>query len=117
VTGDFHNLTFEDIAVGRSESATRRIAPDLAVKADIARNAIDLARVPGLQKPKVAVLSAVETVNPKIPSTVDAAALCKMADRGQIQGGVVDGPLAFDNAISERAAQAKNIGRLAPPVL
>ena len=89
--------------------AAVNIAPDLAVKADIARNAIDLARVLGLQKPKVAVLSAVETVNPKIPSTVDAAALCKMADRGQIQGGVVDGPLAFDNAISERAAQAKNI--------
>jgi phosphate acetyltransferase len=89
--------------------AAVNIAPDLAVKADIARNAIDLARVLGLKKPKVAVLSAVETVNPKIPSTVDAAALCKMADRGQIQGGVVDGPLAFDNAISERAAQAKNI--------
>ena len=89
--------------------AAINIAPDIEVKADIAQNAIDLARVLGIAKPKVAILSAVETVNPKIPSTVDAAALCKMADRGQITGGVLDGPLAFDNAISAAAAATKNI--------
>ena len=89
--------------------AAINIAPDLDVKADIAQNAIDLARVLGIAKPKVAILSAVETVNPKIPSTVDAAALCKMADRGQITGGVLDGPLAFDNAISATAAATKKI--------
>ena len=85
------------------------IAPDIEVKADIAQNAIDLAHVLGIEMPKVAILSAVETVNPKIPSTVDAAALCKMADRRQITGGILDGPLAFDNAISPTAAAAKNI--------
>jgi phosphotransacetylase len=63
----------------------------------------------GIAKPKVAVLSAVETINPKIPSTIDAAALCKMADRGQIIGGIIDGPLAFDNAISVEAARTKKI--------
>jgi len=89
--------------------AAINIAPDLDAKADIAQNAIDLARVLGIAEPKVAILSAVETVNPKIPSTVDAAALCKMADRGQIVGGVLDGPLAFDNAISATAAATKNI--------
>ncbi|MEP7208147.1 MAG: bifunctional enoyl-CoA hydratase/phosphate acetyltransferase [Casimicrobiaceae bacterium] len=89
--------------------AAINIAPDLAAKADICRNAISLALVLGVANPKVAVLSAVETVNPKIPSTVDAAALCKMADRGQIAGGIVDGPLAFDNAISPEAAAAKGI--------
>ena len=78
-------------------------------KADICQNAIDLAHMLGIAEPKVAILSAVETVNPKIPSTLDAAALCKMADRGQITGGVLDGPLAFDNAISVEAARTKRI--------
>jgi phosphate acetyltransferase len=73
------------------------------------QNAIDLARVLGIEQPKVAILSAVETVNPKIKSTLEAAALCKMADRGQITGGILDGPLAFDNAISLVAAKAKHI--------
>ncbi|HNG79547.1 MAG TPA: bifunctional enoyl-CoA hydratase/phosphate acetyltransferase, partial [Burkholderiaceae bacterium] len=85
------------------------IVPTLAEKADIISNAIDLARVLGVAKPKVAILSAVETVTPKIASTLDAAALCKMADRGQIAGGVLDGPLAFDNAISAEAARIKGI--------
>ena len=89
--------------------AAINIDPDLDVKADICQNAIDLAHVLGIERPKVAILSAVETVNPKIKSTVDAAALCKMADRGQITGGVIDGPLAFDNAISEEAARTKKI--------
>ena len=85
------------------------IAPDLDVKRDIVQNAIDLLHVLGIQSPKVAILSAVETVNSKIPSTIDAAALCKMADRGQIRGGILDGPLAFDNAISSEAARTKGI--------
>ena len=85
------------------------IAPSLADKRDIIQNAIDLALVLGLETPKVAILSAVETVNPKIQSTLDAAALCKMADRGQITGGLLDGPLAFDNAISPEAARDKGI--------
>jgi phosphotransacetylase len=85
------------------------IAPTLEEKADIIQNAIDLAHVMGIAEPRVAVLSAVETVNPKIPSTVDAAALSKMAQRGQIQGGLVDGPLAFDNAVSPSAASEKGI--------
>ena len=89
--------------------AAINISPDLEVKADIVRNAIDLARVLGIPTPCVAVLAAVETVNPKLQSTIDAAALCKMADRGQIEGGVIDGPLAFDNAISAHAAKTKNI--------
>jgi phosphate acetyltransferase len=89
--------------------AAINIYPDLALKADICQNAIELAHVLGIPKPKVAVLSAVETVNPKIPSTLDAAALCKMADRGQIIGGIIDGPLAFDNAISVEAARTKKI--------
>ena len=89
--------------------AAINIAPDLAVKADIIRNAIDLAHVIGIEQPKVAILSAVETVNPAMMSTLDAAALCKMADRGQITGGLLDGPLAFDNAISETAAKDKGI--------
>jgi phosphotransacetylase/acyl dehydratase len=89
--------------------AAINIAPDLAGKADIIRNAIDLAHVIGIEEPKVAILSAVETVNPDIASTLDAAALCKMADRGQIVGGLLDGPLAFDNAISEAAAREKGI--------
>lgn len=89
--------------------AALNIAPTLAEKVDIIQNAIDFARILGVVKPKVAILSAVETVNPAIPSTLDAAALCKMADRGQIKGGVLDGPLAFDNAISAHAAQVKGI--------
>ena len=89
--------------------AAINIAPTLQVKADIVRNAIDLAHVIGVAVPRVAILSAVETVNPRMPSTLDAAALCKMADRGQISGGVLDGPLAFDNAVSPEAALTKNI--------
>lgn len=85
------------------------IAPDLKAKVDIVQNAIELARVLGIETPRVAILSAVETVNPDIPSTLDAAALCKMADRGQITGGILDGPLAFDNAVSEQAAKTKKI--------
>jgi len=85
------------------------IYPTLEDKVDIVQNAIDLARVLGIKRPKVAILSAVETVTPKITSTIDAAALCKMADRGQIVGGIVDGPLAFDNAISLKAAKIKHI--------
>ena len=89
--------------------AAINIAPDLDAKADITRNAIRLAQAMGIELPKVAILSAVETVTAKMPSTVEAAALCKMADRGQIQGGVLDGPLAFDNAVSMAAAKAKGI--------
>ena len=89
--------------------AAINIAPDLAIKRDIVQNAIDLARALGINLPKVAILSAVETVNPRIASTLDAAALCKMADRGQITGGLLDGPLAFDNAISPAAAAVKGI--------
>ena len=89
--------------------AAINIFPTLEDKVDIVQNAIDLARSLGLPRPKVAILSAVETVTPKIPSTVDAAALCKMADRGQITGGILDGPLAFDNAISAEAAREKGI--------
>ena len=89
--------------------AAVNIVPTLEEKADIVQNAIDLAHVLGIAQPKVAILSAVETVTPKIASTIDAAALCKMAERGQIQGGIVDGPLAFDNAVSLRAARIKHI--------
>lgn len=89
--------------------AAINIYPSLEDKVDIVQNAIDLAHALGIEVPKVAILSAVETVNPKIPSTVEAAALCKMADRGQITGGILDGPLAFDNAISEEAARTKKI--------
>jgi phosphate acetyltransferase len=89
--------------------AALNIHPTLSEKVDIIQNAIDFARILGVECPKVAILSAVETVNPNIPSTVDAAALCKMADRGQITGGILDGPLAFDNAISSEAAVIKNI--------
>lgn len=101
VPGYDHLLLVTDAAVN--------IAPALAEKRDIIQNAIDLARVLGIAMPKVAVLSAVETVNPAIPSTLDAAALCKMAERGQITGGIVDGPLGFDNAISPVAAREKGI--------
>ncbi|MCG9916189.1 MAG: bifunctional enoyl-CoA hydratase/phosphate acetyltransferase [Phenylobacterium sp.] len=89
--------------------AAINIAPDLATKRDIVQNAIDCARAMGVARPKVAILAAVETVNPKMTATLDAAALCKMADRGQIVGGVLDGPLAFDNAISKEAATQKHI--------
>jgi len=85
------------------------IAPDLEAKVDIVQNAIDLARALGMDTPRVGILSAVETVNTKIPSTVDAAVLSKMAERGQIKGGVVDGPLAMDNAIDLQAAQTKGL--------
>lgn len=89
--------------------AAINITPDLDAKADICRNAIDLAIAIGIAQPKVAILAAVETVNPKMIATVDAAALCKMAERGQINGGLLDGPLAFDNAISREAADIKGI--------
>ena len=85
------------------------IAPTLEDKVDIIQNAIDLAHALDVARPKVAILSAVETVTSKIPSTIDAAALCKMAERGQITGGILDGPLAFDNAISREAAATKGI--------
>ena len=89
--------------------AAINIAPTLEEKVDIIQNAIDLAHILDIPEPKVAILSAVETVNPKIQSTLDAAALCKMADRGQIKGGLLDGPLAFDNAVSIVAAKTKGI--------
>jgi phosphate acetyltransferase len=89
--------------------AAVNIAPTLEEKVDIVQNAIDLAHVLGIATPLVAILSAMETVNPRIPSTVEAAALCKMADRGQITGAAIDGPLALDNAISLAAARIKEI--------
>ncbi|MTW17373.1 bifunctional enoyl-CoA hydratase/phosphate acetyltransferase [Rhodoplanes serenus] len=96
-----HLLFISDAAIN--------IAPDLITKVDITQNAIDLAIACGIDKPRVGVLSAVETVNPNIPSTLDAAALSKMADRGQIKGGIVDGPLAMDNAMDVAAARTKGI--------
>jgi phosphate acetyltransferase len=101
VPGHPHTLFITDAAVN--------IAPDLMAKRDIIQNAIDLYAGLGLGTPKVAILSAVETVTTSIPSTIEAGALCKMADRGQITGGQLDGPLAFDNAISSEAAQIKGI--------
>ena len=92
--------------------AAINIAPALEDKADICQNAIDLAISLGLTQPKVAILAAVETINSKMPATIDAAALCKMAERGQITGGLLDGPLAFDNAISRQAAETKGIHSL-----
>lgn len=89
--------------------AAINIAPDLNIKRDIVQNAIELLHTLGIPEPKVAILSAVETVNPKFVSTIDAAGLCKMAERGQITGGILDGPLAFDNAISKAAAVAKEL--------
>jgi phosphate acetyltransferase len=89
--------------------AAINIAPTMDDKAHICQNAIDLAISLGVAKPKVAILAAVETVNSKMPSTIDAAGLCKMADRKQITGGLLDGPLAFDNAISKDAARVKGI--------
>lgn len=101
VPGQERPLLFTDCVVN--------IAPDLLAKRDIAQNAIDLAQALGIARPKVAILSAVEMVNPAIPATLDAAALCKMADRGQIRGGMLDGPLAFDNAVSAASARNKGI--------
>ena len=87
--------------------AAINITPELEDKIHIVQNAIELAHALGIPEPKVALLSAIETVNPKIKSTLDAAALCKMADRGQITGGILDGPLAFDTAVSVKAAKIK----------
>ncbi|HXS76302.1 MAG TPA: bifunctional enoyl-CoA hydratase/phosphate acetyltransferase [Terracidiphilus sp.] len=89
--------------------AAVNIRPEFEDKIHIVQNAIDLAHALGIPEPKVALLSAVETVNPKIPSTMEAAALCKMADRGQITGGILDGPLAFDTAVSAKAASIKHL--------
>jgi phosphotransacetylase len=89
--------------------AAINIAPTLEDKVDICQNAIDLAIALGVEAPKVAILAAVETVTSRMPATIDAAALCKMAERGQITGGVLEGPLAFDNAISKEAARTKGI--------
>ena len=85
------------------------IAPDLNLKTKIAQNAIDFMAAIGVEKPKVAVISAVEVVNPEMPDTIDAAALAKMSDRGQIRGGIVDGPISFDTALSARAAEEKGL--------
>lgn len=99
---DYRNLLFvTDAAIN--------IFPDLSTKRDIVQNAIDLHTGLGLGAPKVAILSAVELINPKIPSTLDAASLCKMAERGQITGGILDGPLGMDNAIDPQAASIKHI--------
>jgi len=89
--------------------AAVNIFPTLEDKVDIVQNAIELAQALGVAQPKVAVLSAIETISSKIPSTIDAAALCKMADRGQITGAIIDGPLALDNAVDREAAAVKNI--------
>jgi len=101
VPGHANALIITDAAVN--------IAPDLEAKVDIVQNAIDLAHAMGSDEVRVAILSAMETVNPKVPSTIEAAALCKMADRGQITGALLDGPLALDNAISREAAEIKHI--------
>jgi phosphate acetyltransferase/phosphate butyryltransferase len=98
--------------LGFLTDAAINIYPDLETKRDIVQNAIDLAHVLGVESPKVAILSAVETVTSKLKSTLEAAALCKMADRGQITGGVLDGPLGADNAVSEDAAKIKGIKSL-----
>jgi phosphate acetyltransferase len=89
--------------------AAVNIAPSLRDKVDIVQNAVDLAHALGVVEVRVAILSAMETVNPDVPSTIEAAALCKMADRGQITGAILDGPLALDNAISPEAAKIKKI--------
>lgn len=104
VPGLTHLLLISDAAIN--------IAPDLETKVDITQNAIDLAHTLGMAEPKVGILSAVETVNPKIPSTLDAAAISKMAERGQIKGALVDGPLAMDNAVNIEAARTKGIRSL-----
>jgi phosphate acetyltransferase len=97
-----------DRAIIISDAAVN-IFPTLEDKVHIVQNAIDMARALGMEQPKVAILSAMETVNPKVPSTIEAAALCKMAERGQITGGLLDGPLALDNAIDLGAAKIKKI--------
>jgi phosphotransacetylase len=89
--------------------AAINIAPSLDDKVDIVKNSIELAHTIGVERPNVAILSAIETVTSKMPSTIDAAALCKMADRGQITGAVLDGPLAFDTAVNADAAGIKNV--------
>src|SRR5258708_27141042 len=89
--------------------AAVNIAPSLADKVDIVQNSIDLGHALGFQEVRVAVMSAMETVNPAVPSTIEAAALCKMAERGQITGGILDGPLAPDNSINEEAAAINHI--------
>jgi phosphotransacetylase len=89
--------------------AAINITPSLEDKVDICQNAVDLATSLGLKQPKVAILAAVETVTSKMPATIDAAAMCKMAERGQIKDALLDGPLAFDNAISKEAARIKGI--------
>jgi phosphate butyryltransferase len=104
VPGLEHPLLISDAAIN--------IAPDLDEKKDITQNAIDLARACGITRPRVGILSAIETVNSNIPSTIDAAVLAKMAERGQIEGGIVDGPLAMDNAVSMQAARSKGITSL-----
>ncbi|WP_319772504.1 bifunctional enoyl-CoA hydratase/phosphate acetyltransferase [Breoghania sp.] len=104
VPGRLSPLIISDAAIN--------IAPNLSTKVDITQNAIDMARSMGVKTPKVGVLSAVETVNPAIPSTLDAAILSKMAERGQIRGGIVDGPLAMDNAVDVNAARTKGITSL-----
>ncbi len=101
VPGHPHALVITDAAIN--------IAPDLATKVDIVQNAIDLVKAISPAEVRVAILSAMETINPKVPSTIEAAALCKMADRGQITGALLDGPLALDNAISPEAAKVKGI--------
>lgn len=101
VPGHAETLFITDAAIN--------IFPDLEAKRDIVQNAIDLWVTIGLGEPRVAILSAVETVTTKIPSTIEAAALCKMAERGQITGGLLEGPLAFDNAIDPEAAKIKGI--------
>ena len=101
VPGHAEPLIISDAAIN--------IVPDLAAKADITQNAIDLAHALRFAEVRVAVLSAMEVVNPKVPSTLEAAALCKMADRGQITGALIDGPLALDNAIDPEAARIKGI--------
>ena len=106
VPGHVDPLIITDAAVN--------IAPTLEDKVDIVQNAIDLAHALGFPEVRVAILSAMETVNPKVPSTVEAAALCKMADRGQITGAVLDGPLALDNAICLEAAAIKQSSRRSP---
>ena len=97
--------------------AAINIAPSLEDKVDICQNAIDLAVSLGVKRPKVAILAAVETVNSKMPSTLDAAALCKMAERGQISGGLLDGPLAFDNAISRRSRAGSRASNRRSPAI
>ena len=107
--GSLHTDELMKVAMQRDTGLRINIKPEFEDKIHIVQNAIDLAHALGIPEPKVALLSAVETVNPKIPSTMEAAALCKMADRGQITGGILDGPLAFDTAVSAHAAEIKHL--------